>query len=432
MKVLWLSNKLLSPNDEGKTGTWLDALAEMLINSGEVELGNIAFGPVSEMTRMDWGPVRQWAVPKKMSFSNGLPHRRDLSGILNATEMFSPDLVQVWGTECFWGLLTARKYITKPVLLEIQGLKYAIAPVYSGGLTFREQLSCIGLKECINRSSIFQVRRKYEAWGKMEKEIIAGHHFISTMLKWASSQVRAINPACRTFRCDRMLRKPFYTAVPHYGIKNCRIFCSAAYSSPFKGLHVALRAMSHLKDRFPKVELRIAGALQRKGVRRDGYIDWINREVERLGVRSSIVWLGALNAPELIREIQNCAVVVVPSFMESYGLALSEAMILGVPVVSSFAGSLPDLARHNDTALFFPPGDSFACAFQMERILNDRNLAIQISQKARQSALARHDPERILTNQLAIYRQVIHENKSNEIFRRDQISSGKIAVNMDV
>ncbi|MHB9031106.1 MAG: glycosyltransferase family 4 protein [Candidatus Latescibacterota bacterium] len=233
------------------------------------------------------------------------------------------------------------------------------------------------------------------------------------MLKWALSQVRSINASCRTFRCDRILRKPFYCAAPGTGVNNCRIFCTAAYSSPFKGLHVAMRAVSLLKDRFPNVELRIAGALQRDSVRRDGYIAWINREAERLGLQSSVVWMGALSAPELIHELQNCAVVVVPSFMESYGLALSEAMILGVPVVSSFAGSMPDLARHDDSALFFPPGDTAACAYQLGRILTDRELASRISKRARESALQRHDPEEILLNQLKIYHQVIAGSEPN-------------------
>ncbi|MHB9028474.1 MAG: hypothetical protein ACYC9O_06880, partial [Candidatus Latescibacterota bacterium] len=134
LKILWLSNKLVSPNDGGGTGTWLDALAEMLISSGEVELGNIAFGPVREITRKDWGSIRQWAVPDKLPLRDGLPPRRYISAILKAVETFSPDLAQVWGTEYYWGLLTARKYITRPALLEIQGLKFAIAPVFSGGL----------------------------------------------------------------------------------------------------------------------------------------------------------------------------------------------------------------------------------------------------------------------------------------------------------
>ena len=81
-------------------------------------------------------------------------------------ESFSPDLIHVWGTEKFWGLLTARDFIRGNVLLEMQGLKRAIAKYYEGGLTIREQLACIGVKEIIKNNVIPLQRKKYERWGE--------------------------------------------------------------------------------------------------------------------------------------------------------------------------------------------------------------------------------------------------------------------------
>ena len=44
MKILWLSNKLLTGFDDGSTGTWLDSMSEGIMQSGEVTLGNITMG----------------------------------------------------------------------------------------------------------------------------------------------------------------------------------------------------------------------------------------------------------------------------------------------------------------------------------------------------------------------------------------------------
>jgi len=47
------------------------------------------------------------------------------------------------------------------------------------------------------------------------------------------------------------------------------------------------------------------------------------------------------------------------------------------------------------------------CAYQLERLLTDQALAERIGKRAREIALVRNDPERIVRNQIEIYRQVL-------------------------
>ncbi|MEM4360239.1 MAG: glycosyltransferase [Candidatus Bilamarchaeaceae archaeon] len=411
MRILWLSNKIQSNVDSGTTGTWLDAMAQLLVKSGEVELGNIALGPVARTTRQDCGPIQQWVVPAKAKPQlNGLPAQRFVEEITRAVYEFNPDLVHVWGTECFWGLLTARRIIRYPALLEMQGLKGIIARVFDGGLSIREQLACIGLKEVIRGCTIFQSRRRFEKWGVFEKEMIRGHRFVTTQSEWLCAHIVSINPSCRVFHNDFMLRESFYTALPWKASNSMAVFCSAAYPSPFKGLHVALRAIAILKQRFPGVQLRIAGAHQRSDIRQDGYVRWLNHQIARLGIADNVCWLGALSAEEIVAELQGCAAIVVPSFIEGYCLGLAEGMMLGVPSVNSFAGGMSSLAKDEESALFFQPGDAEMCAHQLGRLLTDRALAERLSHNARAIALVRNDPQRILQKQLEIYQQVIAES----------------------
>lgn len=415
MKILWLSNRVLSEQDSGGTGTWLDAMSQGLIRSGEVELGNIAQGSVEKTTRQNHGPIQQWIVPSSAKLGrDGLPSPKTVAAIVKAAEEFSPDLLHAWGTEGFWGLLTARKLLRSPALLEMQGLKGAISRVFDGGLSFREQLACIGLKEILRQTSIFQDRKRFEKWGKIEKEIISGHRFISIHSDWMVSQVKAINSGAKIFRNDPALRASFYERAPWTFSGAPVVLCSAAYPSPFKGLHVAVRAVAILKRRFPSVELRIAGPHQRPGIRREGYIAWINREVHRSGIASNVHWLGAISAMQLVIELQNCSALVLPTFVESYCLALAEAMMVGVPSAVSFTGGTSFLAKDGDTALFFPPGDEAMCAYQLERLLTDRGLAKRLSRRAREVALVRNDRERIVRNQIEIYRQVLTETNTNQ------------------
>ncbi len=415
MRILWLSNKILSEKDSGATGTWLDALSHELMKCDELELGNITLGNIKKMTRQDCGSICQWLVPSGPRLDrHGLPPRNIIHALIKSIDEFSPDMIHIWGTERYWGLLSARKHIGVPALLEMQGLKGAIAQVFNGGLSFREQLSCIGPKELMRQSSIFQSRQKFESWAPFEEEMISGHRFISIHSDWMMAKVKAVNNNARLFRSVRALRDPFYEGKKWAFHGTPSVFCSAAYPSPFKGLHVAIRSLATLKKNIPDIQLRIAGAHQQPGFRREGYIAWINREIVRLGIESNVTWLGPLSAIQLVEELGRCSAFIMPTFVESYSVTLAEAMLLGVPTVVSFTGGTSFLARDEESALFFSPGDEEMCAYQVERLIKDQGLAERLSCQARDIAQVRHDRNQILQRQIITYRQVL-EDPGNQL-----------------
>lgn len=406
MRVLWLSNKIFSGQDSRGTGGWLDSMAQELVRDRGITLGNIAMGGVETTKRQDCGSIRQWIVPfSETSGQDGLPNSKTVAHLTRCLEEFSPDLVHVWGTETFWGLLTARKIIRVPSLLEMQGLKYALAKVFLGGLSLNEQFACLGLREIVRPSSIWHGRKRFEKWSPFEKEIISGHDCIAVQTTWVESHVRALNTACKIFRSDLILRAPFYDSVPWQYPGSCRIFCSSAYPAPFKGLHVALRAVAILKNKLPNICLRIAGHLPIRGIRRDGYVAWLQHEAAVLGIQSNIEWLGALDAAAIVEELRSASAMLVPAYLENCSMSMQEAMILGTPVVATYTGGLPSLAEDGGS-LFFPIGDAEMCAFQLERLITDGELATSISKKSIEIALSRNDPERIVSAQMDTYWQV--------------------------
>ncbi|MGA2248342.1 MAG: glycosyltransferase family 4 protein [Verrucomicrobiota bacterium] len=408
MKILWLCNSALTDVDGAGTGTWLGALAHGLLDSGALEFGIVAFGPVNEFTRRDHRQVKQWLVPAGLALGhNGLPSATLVQSIVEAVREFAPDLIHVWGTEAFWGLLTARGLLLYPSLLEIQGLKAAIGKVFYGGLTLPEQLRCIGFKELLKRRTMHADRRDFKCWGKYEAEIIRGHRFIDIQTSWGAAKIADINVTAKQFLVSLPLRRPFYNAEAWQISKRPAIFCSAAYPVPFKGLHVAIRALALLRKRVPDARLRIAGAHQRVGIRQDGYMRWVNGMIWKLGLTDSIEWLGPLTAEQIVKELQAAAAMVIPTFIETYCLAFVEAMAIGTPVVASYVGGLPSVGKDEESCLFFPVGDESMSAYQLERVLTDKELAQRLSRESRKIALVRNDLQRIVQRLLDVYRQVL-------------------------
>ena len=73
-----------------------------------------------------------------------------------------------------------------------------------------------------------------------------------------------------------------------------------------------------------------------------------------------------------------------PSFSESFGIPLAEAMACGCPVVTSTGGSCPEVV--GDAAIVVEPTDVQGLSTAMDRILTDADLSRQLSEKGLERA----------------------------------------------
>ncbi len=83
---------------------------------------------------------------------------------------------------------------------------------------------------------------------------------------------------------------------------------------------------------------------------------------------------------------EGARLLVLPSFDEGFGLPVVEAMSLGVPVVASDRGALPEVA--GGAALLVDPDDPAGIGQAIERILSDGGLARQLTYDGRRRAEA--------------------------------------------
>lgn len=412
-KILWLCNRPVEEARDRRDGTWFTSMARALDESGEIRLSVVAQARVKGITRCDFEGIAQQVVPFEPLGRNGFPSGRTVDAIRRAADEIRPDLIHVWGTENYWGLLTARGLLKAPALLEIQGLKYLCADVYYGELSLAEFILHIGPLEVLRpRSSLILGKTRFKRWGEFEKEMISKHKYISTQSNFVRKHIRILHQDCITYDTGLMLREEFYNAHPWlpqnaYNSDSPAIFASSSGSVPYKGLHVLVKAVAILKKKYPKIILNIAGDIVKKGIRKNCYARLLQAKARRSGIFDNIHFLGPLDADGIIQQFYESSAVVMPSFIETYSLALAEAMYLGVPAVVSYAGAMPELARDGESALFFPVGDASACAMQIDRILNDPGVAGRLSQNARETGLTRNDPQSVLRKQIEIYNAII-------------------------
>ena len=106
----------------------------------------------------------------------------------------------------------------------------------------------------------------------------------------------------------------------------------------------------------------------------------LRAQVARLGRESSIRFTGFVPDADLASFYRLAYALVQPSLMEGFGLPTVEAMVSGTPVLSSTAGSLPEVV--GPAGVFFDPIDVAAMASVLARFLDDPDLRDRLSRAA--------------------------------------------------
>lgn len=414
-KILWFSSVQFSDEKIKTTGTWLIAMGHEIAKRADVELYNVAYGDVKSITQKNVNNITQWIIPNRIRGRWHEGTKEVISFIKRIDQEIKPDLIHVWGTESGWGFSIIKAKLQTPVLLDIQGLLFTIPKNYYGGLSYNDLLQCVGLKEILRpQNHPYFIRKDFKNSGKHERRLIQQMENISVQSGWVDSIIQNVNPKTNIFHAGIMLRSEYYEA-PIWEYKKdsqiINIFTSSSAAIPYKGLQVLFEAIVLLKNKYPNIKLNIGGDIQINkkyyGLIRDGYTTFLLEKAKKLGIEDSISWLGKMDASAMIREMLRSTLVVIPSFVETYSLFMAECMMVGVPTVASFAGAMTELAEHNKSALYFPIGDHWSCARQIERIITNQELAEKLSVEARQIAAKRNDSNKVLQNQLDIYDKII-------------------------
>jgi glycosyltransferase involved in cell wall biosynthesis len=139
-------------------------------------------------------------------------------------------------------------------------------------------------------------------------------------------------------------------------------FLSVGTVEPRKNHFTLLKAFRRVRESHPECSLVIAG--------RAGWLaDDILREIERAMRDSRVIHLQGVSDAALRGLYAGSVALVYPSWYEGFGLPVLEAMSAGVPVISSDAPALVEVA--GDAALTAPAGDADQLAALMCQLLDE-------------------------------------------------------------
>src|SRR4030095_6765159 len=116
--------------------------------------------------------------------------------------------------------------------------------------------------------------------------------------------------------------------------------------------------------------------------------------------------------PELLHLYQSADLFVLPTLADCFGNASIEALAVGLPVITTAIGGIPDIVEHGVTGYFLPPGDAHGLAEALRHLVAAANARRSFSAAARRRALTRFDAKTNAGRILDLARALVRERQT--------------------
>lgn len=432
MKVLWVCNVMTSDASKyrGKPspvgGGWLSGLSESLQNEKDIDLV-YCYPKMDSKTQDDFQckgihyysfySKSKWALSGKF----GIPYipdnkesklqRLQCESILSREK---PDVVHIFGTEFYQSLVFAQLVKNKDSLVcSIQGLTSESAEHYLRLIPSSEYKK-LNISALL-RGSLAQQRSDLSKRGENEIECLKLCNSVVGRTEWDKACTYFINPKRNYYFCNETLRHSFYEATWSYDKCSQNVIFISQASSPLKGFNMLVEALNLLQRDIPDIRVRVAGTnfIEERSfkdkLKISTYGVYVRKLIQKYHLEKNFTFLGNLDETKMVQEYLNCNVFVSASSIENSPNSVGEAMLLGVPVISSDVGGVSTMLKDNVEGLLYPADDFSLLAYRIKLLLEDSVTAVKLGKAAREKALITHNPVRNKNRIIEIYHEIYNK-----------------------
>ncbi|MDP8216813.1 MAG: glycosyltransferase family 4 protein [Candidatus Kaelpia imicola] len=158
-----------------------------------------------------------------------------------------------------------------------------------------------------------------------------------------------------------------------FGIKEGSFVVSAlGRLSDVKGFDYLLEAFGVFNNRYPQSILLLAGEGRERDV--------IEDRITGLGLNQNIKLLGLVY--DIRKFLAVSDIFIQPSVMEGLGISLLEALAMGLPVIATEVGGIPEIVKNNYNGLLIEPKSPDALVAALFKLREDSPLKTELSGNA--------------------------------------------------
>ncbi len=166
---------------------------------------------------------------------------------------------------------------------------------------------------------------------------------------------------------------------------------------PVKGHGVLLTALKLLLEERSDFECWLAG---------DGFLrERLEQMVNRLGLQKYVRFLGdRSDVPSLMRVAD---MMILPSLQDNLPFSIMEAQLVGLPVIGSTAGGIPEMITDGETGLLFEKGNSRALKEKIAQLMKHQELYQKLQENEKRFASQKWSSKMLVSQVLNAYMQVV-------------------------
>jgi alpha-1,3-rhamnosyl/mannosyltransferase len=198
--------------------------------------------------------------------------------------------------------------------------------------------------------------------------------------RWALLRA-SLHAAARVLVPTRAMRRDVVTRLPEladrvdvalWGVAD--VFLRQRWARPAR--ETVLGVSKHGINKEFDVLIRAVAGLPRAQLVLTGTPDesrWSRRSADlarRLGIENRVCWAGDVPNPRVPDLIKQARVLVFPTWCESFGLPLAEALAMGAPAVAADIPACREVG--GDAAAYYQPGNVGSLASTLERLVHDQ------------------------------------------------------------
>lgn len=204
--------------------------------------------------------------------------------------------------------------------------------------------------------------------------------------------------------CSRFVFTPRYLPPDNY----IRIATTGRLVEK-KGIEYGIRAIAKLRETHPQIEYNIIG----DGVLREEFEQLINQ----LNLNDHVKLLGWKTQQEIIEILDRSQILIAPSVTAADGNqdapvnTLKEAMAMGLPVIGTHHGGIPELIEEGISGFLVPERDAEAIAAKLAYLIEHPAVWPQMGKAGRAYVEEHFDINKLNDELVAVYRSLVQTKK---------------------
>ena len=164
-----------------------------------------------------------------------------------------------------------------------------------------------------------------------------------------------------------------------------------------KGTFDILDVAQRIKNILPSVRFTFVGG---------GEIEKFKKLAEEKSIADRVRFLGRVEDDVRIKILQTSDIFLLPSHAEGQPIALLEAMAVGLSVITSTVGSIPEIVKEGENGFLVKPGDVEMISKYIETLSRDTSLRERMGRFNMQEANKKYELKKVMLEIQELYERV--------------------------